>query len=220
MKDAYDKLFERYGKDNFFNDSLEDIIYIGEEKINQNWKERLDKLRSNEELYIRGYGRDAKGTELFFVLYKHLFSNENIKKDPTNNIKPTQLIAELTGFSKNTTNEEKRIQNYQISHLFGRTKNPLLFTAAWNIAYIPKYLDPFTGHETRGKYKDEFQELFHKQIKTKFQKYISEYNLFFENFIEPKLEDALIKTQNELNINEIEFEKFRKSVYSELSIIS
>ncbi len=40
-----------------------------------------------------------------------------------------------------------------------KTKNPLLFGCGWNIAYIPKYIDPFTGHETQGCYSEEFKKI-------------------------------------------------------------
>lgn len=222
MKDAYDNLFRKYNKQQFFLDGLHDIIYIENDKVINNWENIVRRITNNQELFIRGYGRDAANTNCFFTLYKHLFDNENIKKDPTNNAKPTQLISELTGMNKNLQtdiNGQERIQNYQISHLFGRTKNPLLFTAAWNIAYIPKYIDPFTGHETQGEYKNDFQSLFIKQNKEKFSSFINEYNSFININVLPKLELSLKMTKKELKLNEKIFRKFEKDVLTELSNI-
>lgn len=96
MKDAYNLLFLKYSKDIFFNDGLENIIYINEMSIHEQWKEIMNKLMNNQELFIRGYGRDAIGTIAYMKLYKHLFNNENIKKDPTNNGMPTRVITSLT----------------------------------------------------------------------------------------------------------------------------
>jgi hypothetical protein len=155
MRDSYDILFEHYDRDIFFSESLKSIIYIDESKIKIEWDNLKNRLFNNELTYIRGYGRDAKGTIAFLELYKNLFSNLNIKKDSSNNNVPTILMSRLTGLNKKLkkdTVQQERIQNYQISHLFGKTKNPLLFSAPWNFAYIPKYIDPFTGHETQGEH--------------------------------------------------------------------
>lgn len=223
MIDAYDNLFLKYNKDEFFKDSIEEIIFVPTDKLEQNWLNIKHKLLHNEELYIRGYGRNAAGTNAFIVLYKYLFQNEKIKKDPTNNAKPTTTLTELTGLCKVVKNDnikKERIQNYQVSHLFGKTKNPLLFTAGWNIAYIPKYIDPFTGHETQGKYRLEFQKLFEAKISEKFGYYINDYNIFYQQNIKDNLADALALTKQELGMSDILFEDFKISAKSELSEIN
>ncbi len=222
MRDAYDKLFQKYNKEEFFRDSIEEIIFICADKLQNNWDQLKSKVLSNQEVYIRGYGRDALGTKAFIVLYKYLFQNEKVSKDPTNNAKPSRILMELTGLCKvvkSDRKEKERIQNYQVSHLFGRTKNPLLFTAGWNIAYIPKYIDPFTGHETQGAYRNEFQKLFEAKIFERFGQFVNDYNSFFINNISSRLEDALALTQQELDMPEDLFEDFRARAISELSEI-
>ncbi|WP_238403062.1 hypothetical protein, partial [Flavobacterium psychrophilum] len=92
----------------------------------------------------------------------------------------------------------------QISHLFGRTKNPFLFNCAWNIAYVPKYLDPFTGHETQGEYSNEFKNMFTPIINEKFRQYIIEYNELISNLL-PIIDDALKLTKENLKIPANEF---------------
>ncbi len=223
MKDAYDGLFKKYPISEFFSDSLDQIIFIESEKLKKNWNEQKRKLLNNEELFIRWYWRDALGTKSFFILYNALFLNEKIQKDPTNNHYPTKLITELTKLSKTNkkdwTNYE-RIQNYQVSHLFWKTKNPLLFTAAWNIAYIPKYLDPFTGHETQWIYRNEFLALYIPKINLLFKEFIEDYNRFVDEYISPNIENSLNIVKEELQMNEKEFIKFKNSVESELSKIT
>jgi hypothetical protein len=222
MIDAYTNLFKKYDKDLFFKEGIEEIIYVNENQIDKNWKSLIEKLNNNEKLFIRGYGRDSVGTRAYFILYKHLFKNENIRKDSTNNIEPTKLISNLTGYSKTLKTDSYnkiRIQNYQVSHLFGRTKNPLLFTAAWNIAFIPKYIDPFTGHETQGEYNQAFKVLFKELITSRFIKYINEYNDFVEEFIDPYLEVAFELTNLDLKDSGINFNKFKSDAINELSKI-
>ena len=58
------------------------------------------KVYSNQEAYIRGMGRDAASTKYMFEIHNSLFGNLNIKKDPSNNLHPTKILENLTGFSK------------------------------------------------------------------------------------------------------------------------
>ena len=218
--DAYDKFFKKVGNSKeFFEKSMDDIIFINEEYIAEQWNKQKTKLLNGEQLYIRGYGRDAKGTNKYKLLYSYLFHNENIEKDSTNNAIPTKLIAEYTEYSKIERDGKKIIMNYQISHLFGRTKNPLLFSALWNFAYVPKYLDPFTGHELNGKYGEEFKTVFNAFIRNKFAAYIEDYNSFVATYIEPKLEEALDNTKKKLRENKKEFHRFRNDSEKELDLL-
>ncbi|AIJ38274.1 hypothetical protein [Flavobacterium psychrophilum] len=129
-RDAYVELFNLIDKKVFFENSINDIIYIDFEKIDEQWLKLKHDISNKNEVYIRGYGRDAKKSEWFLEFYKNLFDNPNFKKDSTNNAQPTKLIATLTNYTKVKTGiykEKNLIVNYQISHLFGRTKNPFLF---------------------------------------------------------------------------------------------
>lgn len=221
MRDAYDNLFRKYGKEAFFTDSIDSIIFIADEKSARQWARQKELLLNNGELYIRGYGRDALKTDWFFELYKNLFENNKIKKDSTNNARPTKMLSELTPFCKNTdegkNDGKERIQNYQVSHLFGRAKNPLLFTAAWNIAYIPKYLDPFTGHESQGEHSADFKSAFNPLLKKRFSGYIKDYNNFINQHVNDSLEEALNTTRRNLRITIHDFARFRKDAKDELS---
>jgi len=227
MIDAYQKLFDYYPKEKFFTDSISNIIFVPEDKIEENWIAQRKKLLNAGEFYIRGYGRDAAGTKAFIELYKHLFPGINVSKDQTNNAIPTRLLSDYTGYSKvasEKTDGKKRIQNYQVSHLFGRTKNPILFTTAWNFAYVPKYLDPFTGHETQGKYQEEFKRIFQDFLWTKFEKYILEYNALIEPIMAERFSNAFEITRESLKEVNSEFDdeflnRFEKDAKSELAVI-
>ena len=181
MRDSYQQFFSKglISKEQFFEFGLQETIYIPLDKAEIEWKNLKKRIKNNEEIYIRGFGRDASGTYLFQELYKNILGNENIKKDATNNDKPTKLIRELTGYSKSVTSKNskyKLIRNYQISHVFGRTKNAYAFTAPWNIVYLPKILDPFTGHEAKGEMIEEFTTLFQQQCYGIFSNLIEDFN--------------------------------------------
>ena len=218
-KDAYTKLFEHIDKDLFFQSGIDDIIYVDNQAIAKQWEQLKNAVFNNQTVFIRGYGRDAKRTDLYFKLYEKIFGNTSVKKDSANNTEPTKLLKNLTQFSKIKQAKKTFIANYQISHLFGKTKNPLLFTCPWNIAYIPKYLDPFTGHETQGQYSNQFKQIFLPILKEKFKNYIDEYNLIIRNNIADKIEESLkfVKTQTCLNV--YEFRRFEIDVRNELSEI-
>ena len=218
-KEAYTKLFEHIDKETFFKSGIDDIVYIENQTIATQWEELKKAVFENQRVFIRGYGRDAKGTDLYLKLYENLFENTKLEKDSNNNAQPTKLLKNLTPFSKTKKKGKTLIINYQISHLFGRTKNPLLFTCPWNIAYIPKYLDPFTGHETQGQYSEQFKQIFLPIIKEKFSNYIDDYNLVIRDKITHRIEESLEFVQKIANLSNDEFKRFEKDVRKELSEI-
>lgn len=225
MRDSYKNFFEYFNIT--FTDVIKygveiDTIYPDKDLINSNWKSLVHSVENNKEVFIRGYGRDAHGTYLFKNIYKILLNNENIVKDSTNNAKPTQLLQSITGFSKNIirdTVSKKKIVNYQVTHIFGRTKNPFLFTAPWNIVWKPKILDPFTGHESKGANSLNYKEAFFNKCKLIYSDYINEYNtLASKYFSKDKIEKALNQINSD-DISEKDFKKFKLDVFKELSKI-
>ncbi|MCT4687498.1 hypothetical protein [Vallitalea sp.] len=173
MKDGYKDFFNYFNinESDIISYGLDSIITIDATIIEKNWQHLKNELMNDKEVVIRGYGRDALGTNLYINAYKHIFNNNKVKKDPTNNANPQRLIQQLTGLKRN-----KDISNYQVSHVFGRTKNPLAFMAGWNIIYIPKILDPFTGHESKGELTKNFTLALQKLIYNKFNKQIDDFN--------------------------------------------
>lgn len=226
MRDSY-KIFFEYFKIDFkevINFGVEiDTIYPDPDEIQTEWKKLVDSITSGEEVYIRGYGRDAHGTDLFKELYIILLGNQKIKKDSTNNAKPTQLLQRITSFSKTIKKDNgkrKKINNYQVTHIFGRTKNPFLFTAPWNLVWKSKILDPFTGHESKGESTDEYKIVFQEKAKKLYADFITEYNeLAAEYFSPEKIDDAFKQMQSNLEVNETVFNKFKNDARNELKKI-
>ncbi len=183
----------------------------------------INAIENNQEVYIRGYGRDAHGTKLFQDLYKILLNNENVRKDPSNNSKPTQLLQNVTNYSKSIKKdslEKEKINNYQVTHIYGQTKNPFLFTAPWNIVWKSKLLDPFTGHESKGENTNRYKEAFIIKSKELFQDYISEYNELAEKYFNKEnVESALNLIKNTSDIDAKTFEKFKIDAFNELKKI-
>ncbi|SMC65555.1 hypothetical protein SAMN06296952_2163 [Oscillospiraceae bacterium] len=168
-----------------FDWGMNACIFPPLDTVEREWNDLKHRIFNNEAVYIRGYGRDAHGTRLYIDFYKFVFENEHILKDPTNNNKPTSNLRRMTGLVRN-----KDIYNYQVSHIWGQTKNLFLFEAPWNVCYTPKIIDPFTGHETKGDLPCEFQVSFIKYAQKKYKRFINDYNRIISTYdIEGLLND-------------------------------
>lgn len=183
--DSYKQFFDQFPKESFFQFGLDNIISIERDIAQRIWfqlKDGIDKY--SKTIFVRSSGRNASGNSILQKLYKDVF-NIDVKFDPTNNAKATQMLQKATGHEKNKT-----IFNYQVAHVFGRTKNMYCFTAPWNVVFIPKMVDPFTGHEAIGTYVDEFKKLFVEKIYSKYKDMIEEYNEIMHR-CKPKVNDWL-----------------------------
>lgn len=223
MLDSYENFLSEFkiSIDQFLDFGIKSVIYIPDDKAKENWNYLKNKINNDDEVFIRGFGRDAKGTPLLLDFYKHLLGNSHIKKDPTNNSQPTKMIKELSGYSKVKSSKYELIRNYQISHIYGRTKNIYAFTAPWNIAYIPKIYDPFTGHEAKGDMVKEFTLKLETQTYKNFKPLIEDFNNIITSpaFI-GKLKTSLeILKENNSNLQQESIE-FNKLINSEFSPIN
>lgn len=221
MKDSYEIFIKKYiNKEDLISFGLKETIYIPEDKAAEKWEEIKSSILNNEQVYVRRYGRKEEKDSIIKLFYKEILNLTNIKNDPTNNSSPSKMLNQLTKYRKNIkkdTLQNEKIQNYQISHVFGRTKNPFLFIAPWNIVYIPKIVDPFTGHESRGELAIEFRKLLQSKTFKKYESLINDYNKLVDKY---KF-DSKIKRFMEANKNRItNFEQFKNNMLSEFSKIT
>jgi hypothetical protein len=215
MLDSYERLFSKglLSKEQLFDFGLSETIYVDFDVAENAWETLKDKIHFDEQVFIRGFGRDAAGTHLFQKFYSNLLGNNNVTKDPTNNAEPTKLLRQWSGYSKTGGINFKPIQNYQISHVFGRTKNVYCFTAPWNVVYIPKLIDPFTGHEAKGTYVDEYTALFKKETIKRFRPLIDDFNSLITNqeFLS-SIETSLGLMSCDKSLSEKDIEKLKKAI--------
>lgn len=208
--DSYYDFMKCFGiePNDLFEWGMKSIIFPPDEKVKNEWDNLKDRIFNNGKVYIRGYGRDAHGTQSYIKFYEYLFNNSNVKKDSSNNLKPTAILKRMTGHARS-----KDIYNYQVSHIWGKTKNIFLFEAPWNICYTPKIIDPFTGHETTGNLPEEFQHYFFEYAKNKYSKYIKDYNDIISSLEIDKKLDEFCKEKGKDN------SRFRNDALNELSKI-
>ncbi|WP_442601825.1 hypothetical protein [Paenibacillus sp. KN14-4R] len=225
MKDSYQAFFSKgyISKEQFYQFGLEESIYIDHCQARFAWDRLKNDVLSNKQVYIRGYGRNGSGTDLFKALYQFILGNQYIKEDPTNNAIPERVLNENTKFRKNIgrdTSTFEKIQNYQISHIFGKTKNPFLFAAPWNIAYIPKIIDPFTGHEARGDMPAEYSKLFRMKAFELFGDMIDDYNNLISKIdLRERANMYINNLEEEKTLDQTRICKFKEDVNNELTQI-
>ena len=160
-------------------------IFATSESAWSQWQSLKRALQGESELRIRKYGRAANNP--FIAMYKHIFPQAQILEDSTGNAAPRAIIQRITNHTINTT-----IYNFEVSHVFGYTKNPLLFNAAWNFFFCPRLIDPFTGHASTGRWPEEYQPILKEAVITKFSRCISDYNkMLSEMGILDKIENYL-----------------------------
>lgn len=170
--DSYKLFLDEFGisEERFFRFGLEESKFINAERAKEEWEKLKDSIQSKQKVYIRAHGVNGQSTQLFLDFYKTVFE---IDVGVDFNDKPTRLLEKSTGFTKN-----KNIFNYQVSHVFEKTKNIYAFTAPWNIAFVPKIFDPLTGHETKKQEIDidKFQTLFQQKCYELHSELIDEFN--------------------------------------------
>lgn len=214
-KDSYQVFLDVFNikKEDLYHWGIESTIFPAVDVVADEWEKLKQRIFTNQTVYIRGYGRDAHGTQLYQELYKNIFGNENIKKDPTNNTVPHRHIQQLTGLRRN-----EDVYNYQVSHIWGRTKNVFMFESPWNICYTPKLIDPFTGHETKGDWPMEFQRLFIAHAYSKYKTFIDDYNqLLIDHDVINKINMHLRSIKS--LVPERELAQFERDVHSEFAPI-
>ncbi len=178
MKDSYQEFIDNFNidKNDFYQYGIKSIISADFDTAKKQYERVKNKLINNGSLTIRSYGRGGKNSNLYVELYKSLFRNNNIKIDPTNNTVPRKNISDATNLKINDN-----LSNYQVSHIWGKTKNPVLFESVWNICFIPRIFDPFTGHECKGGWNDDFIPMLKRYVYDKFKSIIIDYNQFVLN---------------------------------------
>lgn len=213
--DSYQEFLTSFGidKKSFFEWGISSTIFPSAEKVALEWDSLKKRIFTNQKVYIRGYGRDAQRTQLYKDLYAELFNNFHVVKDPSNNTIPHKLMQHMTGLKRNNN-----IYNYQVSHIWGNTKNIFMFEAPWNICYMPKIMDPFTGHETQGLWPAEYQKLFITKASKLYKPFIDEYNqLLITLDIENRLQEYILSLNSIIPPKILK--QFSKDATKELSSI-
>ena len=183
MRDAYERFSNRFSisLDDLFEFGLAETIRVPVDVAALEWAKLKQRIQSNEAITIRSYGSKGSGSHLFVDLILNIFGNANVEIDTNNNYAPTRVLENHSGYSKKGKKGCVSVRNYQVSHVFGRTKNSFAFTAPWNIVFLPKIIDTFTGHEAKGEASVRFQRMFQRHIFDTFEPMIDDFNSIVSN---------------------------------------
>lgn len=226
MKDAYEIFLKEFNINpkSLIEFGIKETISISNTDIEREWlnlQERISGIK-RELVYVRGSGRDAKTTNLYMDLYKTLFPKGTFEKDSTNNAAPKRLLEIYTNCKrgKEVPSKYEQILNYQVSHIFGRTKNPFAFTAPWNIVYLPKVVDPFTGHESHGALTFEFSKKFKQYFYDKDKIHIEKFNEIMRE-LQPEIEEYIKAVDSKFSkvYTDNMLQKFKMNVLEEFKPI-
>ena len=222
MRDSYERFFSEgfITKEQFFDFGVRETIYAPFNTAQAGWEELKQRIKENQPVYMRGFGGNASKSHMYQEFYKHVLGNENVLIDPTGNNEPGVVIRDMTGYSKNARTDHGLISNYQISHIFGRTKNIYMFAAPWNIVYLPKIIDPLTGHEAKGDFADEYKVIFQKKSYDRFKILIEDYNALISDEVFKRRVDGYLEDISQNNhYPQSDIDQLVKSVHRELAPI-
>ena len=182
-RESYQEFFEAFGimPQAVCDFGMDHSVFAEQMVALAQWHELKDDLLNGRRLHIRA----DRGNEREFLFYKrlneYLFQNDALAPDYNGNYYPRRNLERAVGWEVTIHPEGDTgvLVNYQTSHvLSGRTHNPLLYSAIWNIVFTPKIIDPFTGDEAHGPAALLFREAFMNSIRARFAECIEDFNDF------------------------------------------
>ncbi len=205
-RNSYDELFELFPDiaDRLWQFGLDNSVYAvngtreRDELVVQQWQEVVAALEGNVDgnagvygdIYIRLKNTDSPEFRFYQRLYSdpNLFGNNRLRAGGDGNYYAKRAIQGVTGWRLNQNPPEDNNRGYlvyfTVAHVFGnRTKNPLLFTAAWNIVLTPNIIAPFTDEENHHEFAEQFKEVFKARVcqSAVVRQCIDEYNEFIHH---------------------------------------
>lgn len=221
-----------FSEDAFINWGIDHIIFADKDKAAKAWESVKQNWYDNQNLWMRNSGRNGQSSTLYAGFYAQF--GKTIHFDKTNNEIPTKIIQEITGKVKyDKARHEKNsaknasldiVRNYQVSHIWGHTKNPLLFVCPWNICFVPKMFDPFTGHEAKGSLIEKFQKAFLHKAVSLYKDLILDYNSFIQKEIHQTgfIDKYIYFVENEYkqgNLSKRTYDEFKRNIKEEFETI-
>lgn len=188
--DSYQEFITHFNidKEKLFEWGISSTIFPSIDKVTVEWENLKYRIFHNEVVYIRKYGPNSRKTKLYIDFYAEFMHNTNVRVDVGNNTIPHKVMQRTTGMKRN-----KDLYNYQVSHIWGHTKNVFLFEAPWNMCYTPKIMDPFTGHETKGIWPKEYQRRFYQKATEVYRPFVEEYNQIMKELnAEKRLQEYIV----------------------------
>ncbi len=212
-RESYQEFFEAFGimPQAVCDFGLDHSVFAEQGAAMAQWQELKGALLGGRRLHIRAEARNDREFLFYKRLNEHLFQNDALSPDCTGNYYPRRNLERAVGWvvTIHPSRDTGVLVNYQTSHvLSGRTHNPLLYSAVWNIVFTPKIIDPFTGDEAHGPAALLFRDAFINSIRVRFADCIEDYNNFLNVH---NIEDRINDFQHEDFADEEELTRFKEA---------
>ena len=171
-------------KETFFNIGFKNIIGLNDELYQKKVKEKAKLFFSEkgEKIYYRE--NNGKLKEHYDIIRKEIFYEyECIESDDSKPIVKIVIDCLKKENNKSTKKinyiniKKEYLQDYDLTHLWDATQNPLLYSLPWNYYYMPKMIAPITDRNVRY---DKDRVFLKRIMKTVIKKYKDEINLYNE----------------------------------------
>ncbi len=186
-RESYSEFLDAFGirPEALCDFGLDHSVFAESEEAWTQWQDLKNTLLHGGRLYIRAIAGNAHDREFLFYkrLHENMFPGVELCHDCTGNYYPRRNLSRAVGWDVtiHPAQENGVLVNFQTSHaLSGRTHNPLLYLAVWNIVFTPKVIDPFTGDEAETAAAALFREAFLDKIRRRFDRCVADYNNFVD----------------------------------------
>lgn len=173
FKNGFNSLYNLIKSENEFVEFfVMNTLFIHPDYIEKQADEMLERIDKNEKIPVRfsqkmkeyfksedkristiKNRRDAVNFSRDFDFYSKIRPDIKVEFDSTGNKFVVDAIEKYTNCRVSTS--QSHIINYSISHVWGKTNDPLFFSSLWNIVLVPSYLNPIMDkpkhqHELNG----------------------------------------------------------------------
>lgn len=123
---------------------IEHSLFFDEPVVDKAFDEMYDDLNTHQPIPVRNSTKAGivyqKGQQCFWKSIYQNVQDFEVKIDKDGNNEVRSLINRLTGVTI-SQGVNSSIMFGKISHIWGEAINPLFFTALWNIAIVPAYIN-------------------------------------------------------------------------------
>lgn len=173
FKNGFNSLYNLIkSEDEFLDFFVRNTLFLNPEYIKNQADEMLLKIETGSKLPVRfslkmkeyfkseskrvstiKNRRDAVNYSRDFEFFSRIRPEIKVEFDSTGNKFVVDEIEKYTNCRVSTS--QSHIINYSISHVWGKTYDPLFFSSLWNIVLVPSYLNPIMDkpkhqHELNG----------------------------------------------------------------------
>lgn len=140
--DGVESLIAVIGEEQFVKLAVEKSFFFDKDLVAERMDEMIELLAKGEALPARRTTKDQEKLGMYHQKDGYFFDGEqvkipiNVSKDGNDFVR--RIIKDRTGFTA-CEGKGSILQNYIISHLWGRAYDPRYYTSLWNVVLVPAW---------------------------------------------------------------------------------